>query len=431
MANDKTMIRGNTTEKDRISAIVCQSPMDSDLSYMADSIKALGLPVEKVNPASLKELTGRSDAKIIAFNLGSNPDEVIEAAKSLTGTLITATHFMFFAAGPLSLEHRIQIAEFEDGFLYDQETSFIKISNDIKYHLSSSNQVGLNVILVDDSMTESFVTKKLLEKAGYNVSAFHSPSEAYEYLTTNIPDIVVVDLHMPEMNGDTFVRLLRQNPKYLSLPVVFLSNEIDSNLKIKAVSHGADDFLSKPVNKFFPSYLANRIVRAREQKEQMDRDSLTGLLNHSTILSEIEYMITTEAVDNAAVIMLDIDHFKAVNDTHGHPVGDQVLRAISILLSRSLREGDLIGRFGGEEFLVALPNTSPANANMIMNRILQSFKNIAFENEQGVKFNCAFSAGISQLSEIGGADTALSQADKALYEAKRQGRSQVKRAANG
>lgn len=160
----------------------------------------------------------------------------------------------------------------------------------------------------------------------------------------------------------------------------------------------------------------------------MDCDSLTGLLNHSAILDEIEHAKGRADIKSISVIMLDIDHFKSVNDTYGHQTGDVVIRAIAVLLTRMLREGDLIGRFGGEEFLVALPNTSNENANIIMDRILSAFRELVFDDEKGRTFNCSFSAGVAHLEMGGDIEATLAEADKALYAAKGQGRNRVVRA---
>lgn len=423
-------------ESNRLSAVICETGVAVDQpseDYIEDCLRALGIEVIRCRRDELLNTITDSNAKILALGLSNSPLDMIDVAKLAIEHCPSICHIKFFQSTQtdLTVQDRIAIAELGIGYLYDTDTSFVKIWNDIKYHIQEVDPAGMSVLLIDDSMTESYETKKCLIEAGFEVDDFICPIEAYEHLNKCIPDIIVVDLHMPEMNGDTFVKLVRQSDKYLGLPVVYLSNETNGYLKNKAVSEGADDFVSKPVDALnFPMHLANRIVRSREQKVQMECDSLTGLLNHTAILNQISLAADSDKLDNIAIIMLDIDHFKLVNDTHGHQVGDKVIRGISILLTRMLRSGDLIGRFGGEEFLIALPNTSKENANMIMNRILKRFRDIKFDSDDYSEFHCSFSAGISQITSSNEIDLALSEADKALYQAKELGRSRVVRAAN-
>jgi len=429
LPNSDLAIRLGSSSLDRMTAVICMPDHQDNESYIADAIGALGIKVVFVKSSEFLSVIEEHGAQIIVMHL-SNPiyhKDQISLAQLAVKNLDTINHVKFYCNEDMSVMDRVSIAKMKDAFLYNEDASPAKIANDIKYHVAGVDTHALKVLLIDDSMTEAFLTKKALTDAGCDVVALYSPLEAYEQLQKETPDIIVVDLHMPEMNGDSFVRLVRQEPRFLSLPVVFLSNEDDDQLRIKAVANGADDFISKPVSPtHFPLYIANRVVRAREQGDKMNRDSLTGLLNHSSVMEHINASNNSGAFESISIIMLDIDHFKQVNDLYGHQTGDKVLRSISALLSRSLRQGDLVGRFGGEEFIVALPDTPLNNTLVIMNRILKTFKEFTFIDEYDKSFHCSFSAGVSILKPGESLDHAIGHADRMLYEAKSKGRSQVK-----
>jgi diguanylate cyclase (GGDEF)-like protein len=163
----------------------------------------------------------------------------------------------------------------------------------------------------------------------------------------------------------------------------------------------------------------------------MVRDSLTGLLNH-TVLKEqlaIEVARAARLGQKMSFAMVDIDHFKHVNDTYGHPTGDQVIKSISRLLQQRLRKSDVVGRYGGEEFAIILPNTGEEQAVRLLDELRVGFSQVRHLSE-GREFYVTFSAGIASCSNFAGANQLSNAADRALYKAKAQGRNRVTLAHN-
>ena len=194
-----------------------------------------------------------------------------------------------------------------------------------------------------------------------------------------------------------------------------------------AMRIGAEGFLTKPV---VPDELVAAVViraeRMRTLRGLMARDSLTGLFNHTMTTQLLENALSLARRDSGvlSLVMIDIDGFKAVNDTWGHPAGDQVLMALSRVLQQRLRVSDIIGRYGGEEFAVILQNADPQQAARLIDALREDFARVDFySGEHG--FHCTFSAGVAQLHGSETSMDVLQRADKSMYLAKRSGKNRV------
>src|SRR6476469_3367888 len=163
-------------------------------------------------------------------------------------------------------------------------------------------------------------------------------------------------MYMPRFNGVESTRVLRLINAYGSLPIVYLSGESDVGMQVEALRLGGDQFLIKPFNPvLLAAVVKTRIERFREPPRSTRLDGLTGLFHHTAAKSRLQTMVAKIPHHGTlTVAMIDIDHFKSINDTYGHPVGDQVIRGLAWLLKGRLRSIDLIGRYGGEEFIIAL-----------------------------------------------------------------------------
>jgi diguanylate cyclase (GGDEF)-like protein len=217
----------------------------------------------------------------------------------------------------------------------------------------------------------------------------------------------------------------------LSIPIVFLSAESDVGRQREAMSLGGDEFLHKPIEpEHLISAVRSRVIRYRALRALMVRDSLTGLLNHTSYKERLRAEVSRAKRQNKrlSVAIIDIDHFKNVNDTYGHPAGDRVIKNLSRLLKQRLRGADVIGRYGGEEFALALPDTPIEIAVNVINGLRVSFA--AIEQHAGnAIFHNTFSAGVTQLPGLMEAEALIKAADVALYASKHSGRNQVTAAA--
>ena len=283
------------------------------------------------------------------------------------------------------------------------------------------------VLIVDDSEALTAYYAAVLEQAGMVVKAINNPLDVMAPLLEFNPDLILLDIYMPECNGMELAKVIRQLDAFVSIPIVYLSAESDLDKQLFAMVLGADDFLTKPIEpQHLVSSVACRIQRSLILRSFMVRDSLTGLLNHTAIKDQLDREVaqTKRRGTPLSFAMVDIDHFKQVNDTYGHPSGDRVIKSLARLLKQRLRETDMVGRYGGEEFAVILSNTDGATAVKVLDAIRKDFSrlhHLADEKE----FSATFSCGIADVSQFGDATKLGDAADKALYKAKHAGRNKV------
>ncbi|UHD14813.1 diguanylate cyclase [Thiocapsa bogorovii] len=289
----------------------------------------------------------------------------------------------------------------------------------------------INVLVVDDDRELAQFHATVLEEAGMVAKAVSDPEQVLGLLDTFDADLVLMDMYMPDCSGPELSRILRQIPGHVSLPIIYVSSETDVERQHKALAVGADGFLTKPIE---PARLIAevglRAERMRILHSLMVRDGLTGLFNHNAIMQFLGVAVANarRAEKPLCFAMIDVDHFKAVNDTYGHPTGDQVLIALSRTLRLRLREDDLVGRYGGEEFAVVLNGVGAEQAKRILDALRTSFWNVTFFSD-GQEFRCTFSVGVSDFPTFDTPDAMTEAADRALYRAKNGGRNRVEIAA--
>jgi len=296
--------------------------------------------------------------------------------------------------------------------------------------VQSNEQEQYRVLVVEDSRVAVALIQRTLAQHDIDTRAINDPARLLEALESYKPDLVLMDMHMPRFNGVEATRVLRQMAAYSALPIVYLSGESDVGMQVEALRLGGDQFLMKPFNPvLLAAVVKTRIERFRETRRSTRLDGLTGLLNHTSAKSRLHAMVRdTESQGALTVAMIDIDHFKSINDTYGHPVGDQVIRGLAWLLKGRLRSVDLIGRYGGEEFMIALPGVDTARAAPVIDRIRRDFSALPHAHPEGALF-ATFSAGVACFPSIHPSAAGLTEAaDQALLKAKRLGRNRVEKA---
>ena len=286
------------------------------------------------------------------------------------------------------------------------------------------------ILIIDDDLATAEHSAAVLRDAGMEVKVLEKISSMLGTLGEYRPELILMDVYMPDCNGIDLARLIRQDNMYLDVPIVFLSSETDFQKQLDAIESGGDDFLTKPIQPaHLVSALSSRVMRYRGLRSLIMRDSLTGLYNHSALKEHLarEIARTKRSLTHLSLAMVDIDHFKHVNDSYGHPVGDQVIRALARLLQQRLRRGDIIGRYGGEEFAVIMPGTPATAAIRVLDEIRESFSRIRHYAESQ-DFTATFSAGVAELATDTDMDELFRVADLALYKAKRDGRNCIRNA---
>ncbi|PVY76502.1 response regulator receiver modulated diguanylate cyclase [Tamilnaduibacter salinus] len=287
------------------------------------------------------------------------------------------------------------------------------------------------VLVLDDSRAQAKFMENALNRAGMKAYVITDPMRIIHALEEFSPEIIILDMYMPGCTGMEIARVIRQQDRLHSVPIIYLSAEDDVSKQLHAMSLGGDDFLTKPIDpKHLVATIHNRGRRARSLLALMIRDSLTGLFNHTHTLSLLEQEISRarQSGNTLCFVMLDIDHFKHINDSYGHPIGDRILRNLSMFLKQRLRKTDHIGRYGGEEFAIILPDTDAGDARRVIDEIRGRFSELT-QHAGAQSFTVTFSCGVARWNGES-AQTLCERADRALYSVKENGRNNVAVAAD-
>jgi diguanylate cyclase (GGDEF)-like protein len=315
-----------------------------------------------------------------------------------------------------------------DGY-FEKPVDWEGLMRRLLHLLESEKQEPVRILSVEDDPQQAALLQAVLESAGYEVRVCDDPTRFETDLIGFGPDLVIMDILLPGVTGYDLVRYLRQDERYATLPVLFLTTEREVHARIETARAGGDDHLVKPVSPgLLLSTVAARAERARFVKSLLDRDGLTRLLTHTAFLERARAAVSLKSRNpgrSSAWVMIDLDNFKMINDRHGHPVGDRVLSALAALLRRRLRQSDTIGRYGGEEFAILINDLQEGQVVRLVSRVLDEFAQIEHPAPGGT-FHATFSAGVAMLdSATMDLDRWRKAADDALYSAKAAGRRRV------
>jgi two-component system, cell cycle response regulator len=293
------------------------------------------------------------------------------------------------------------------------------------------------VLLVEDSAAIRALVRRMLVAGGHAVVEAAGGAAALMVCREQQPDVVLLDVEMPEMSGWDVLAAMKADPDLRDVPVVFLTGRSDTTDMVDGLRLGAHDYLRKPCE---PTELLARVQAAarvkrlqdelRQRNEDLDRisrtDALTGLRNRRHVEEYLAKLtsLARRNLEPIAVLVIDIDHFKSVNDEHGHEAGDAVLREVAGRMQDSVRLEDMVGRWGGEEFLVVLPNTTDQGAAELAERLRQVVADTPCRLADGDAVQVTISVGCAA-SLIDDAGILVRSADAAMYEAKQTGRNRV------
>ncbi len=298
------------------------------------------------------------------------------------------------------------------------------------------------ILVVDDSKSQLDWLVSVLSREGYDVRSAADGKEAVRKVKGEGPDLVLLDRILPDMDGLEVVRIIK-NVQDQFIPVIMLSAKGDVASKVAGLKLGADDYLAKPFAEaeILARCAAMLRIKAlenelretqRKLQEQSVTDGLTGLKNRRLFDERLgeEWSRAQRYSDPVSLIMIDLDHFKQVNDRHGHPMGDLVLREAAALIRRSLRDPDICARYGGEEFAIILPKTHLQGALTVAERIWRELNAKVYRDASAqppVEVRVTASIGIAfyPSKDITSAQLLLRYADEALYQAKRAGRNKI------
>lgn len=311
--------------------------------------------------------------------------------------------------------------------LYTEPVDVPQMESRLHFLIERGRRDGIRVMLVDDDRDLLAMCAHVLESEGMVVFQVDCPALALAGMARFRPEVLLLDVRMPDCTGPELAQVIRLNPEWMHVPIVYMSQQSDGEDQLMATRKAGEGFVAKPID---PKELVATVCasgrHARQMIETSSRDSLTGLLKHSYIKEHLAAELERAARDGSHVcaVVLDIDNFKSVNDTHGHQVGDLVIRTIATVLRQRLRPFDGIGRLGGEEFLIVLSNCSADHALAIMDEVSLRVAEIEFAGNAR-HFRVTFSAGIAESAPSTLPADLLAAADKAMYRGKLLGRNRI------
>jgi len=308
--------------------------------------------------------------------------------------------------------------------------------NDIHYIIQTIQRLQKNqkhqVLVVDDSMVFRKQLQNMLENMFFQVITVAHGEEALGMLQVK-PNIslVLTDYNMPVMDGLELTLAIRETYSKDELCILALSGNDDEEISAMFLKHGANDYIKKPFSKEEFSVRINNSIEALENIQMImnyaNRDFLTGLYNRRYFYNTItEYLDSIkESGEKCAVAMIDIDHFKKVNDTYGHDMGDKAIIALADILRSSTNPTDVVARFGGEEFCVVLKNINRYSAMDILERIRTTVESFSLPVDENTQLQLTISIGATIHDFEDTLDDTINQADMLLYKAKNNGRNQL------
>ncbi|MCE9599300.1 MAG: diguanylate cyclase [Spirochaetia bacterium] len=283
------------------------------------------------------------------------------------------------------------------------------------------------VLIVESDSTLASEFETILRNAGILTCVISNPLTIYSAVADFSPELILMDLYYPEILGMELAAVMRQQHEFQSIPIVFHSNDTDQGRQTVALQKGGDDYLTRPIHpEYLVLFVLSRVDRARSLHSLMRRDSLTGLLTHTGIHEALEQRIKSASVEGKEVpfVIVDIDKFKRINDTYGHPIGDIVLKSLARLLKQRVWSADVVGRLGGEEFGIIINSMDAMTASRIFNEIRVDFAQIRHTSDAG-DFYATFSCGIASYPRYGDLIEMENAAERAVRHAKNLGGNKV------
>jgi two-component system cell cycle response regulator len=304
--------------------------------------------------------------------------------------------------------------------------------------MAVAHQQPQNVLVVHGSSSSATALAKVLGREPLTVDVVQDATSALEYVLRAAADLVLLDLELPGTDGIEVLKRVRASPSHRYLPVIMISARDDRQRRLDAFRCGADDFILDPWDDDELMARVHRMLALRRRVDQLllrsaelhqlsITDGLTQLHNHRFFQDRLreEFRRAQRYDDPLSLVILDIDHFKQINDTHGHPAGDQVLLDVAHCIQVNVRDTDLVARYGGEEFAVILPKTHLAGALTVAERIWRSIGALVTGPAGSVHVTASLGLSGYPNRAVGSAEQLVRTADQALYRAKKEGRNKI------
>lgn len=292
--------------------------------------------------------------------------------------------------------------------------------------------MGAKILLVEHNINNTKLLKEVLLNEGYTVHTTDNGLDVLDLAIKIRPDIILLDINMPGLDGFEVCKLLKKSYEVNDIPVIMVTAKYTSSYVKKALELGAFDYIKKPFDEEEIIARTNSALRFKFQqdklKEMAMKDSLTGLYNHGLLIElfEKEFSRHNRMKKNISFVMIDIDNFKGINDNFGHLTGDMVLREVSNIILKSIRIGDIAGRYGGEEFSIVLCDVDKEKSFSICERIRENIENFNFStDDKSIDVTVSIGICFKNIEDNISSTEMIKRADFALYKAKKNGRNKL------
>lgn len=341
------------------------------------------------------------------------------------------------------LRNRLAIREIENRFHSESEQSDSESDTQAGDHtLSQPGGDPAQILLIDDDEGQSRLLTAYLGQLDCKIHHSVNGQAGLDWMKSHRVDLVVTDLLLPDLDGFEVIKQVRSNPRFEHTPVLAMSVLSEVEDRVRALNVGADDFILKGFTGIEFRARTERLLRLKLRMDELRQryheaakravtDSLTGLVTHGYICETLAHELqgASRAKEQHSVIFVDVDHFKAFNDTFGHALGDEVLHRVAGVIVETVRTSDTPGRYGGEEFVISLPRTTAEEAALVAERIRQRIESVPItvtEGDEPRELRITASLGVATFpTDASDVDSLLQHADEAMYAAKQAGRNSV------
>ncbi|HLO51418.1 MAG TPA: response regulator [Kamptonema sp.] len=327
------------------------------------------------------------------------------------------------------LSDRVEVARLGGNVFLEKPISSEEIVKAVTQELNRTQKPEARILIVDDDRHVLAALSALLQPWGFRIITLADPQQFWQTLEASGPDLLILDIEMPDFSGIELCQVVRSDSRWSELPVLFLSSHNDPDIIHQVFTVGADDYVQKPIAG--PELIArilNRLDRTRILHRFAEIDELTGIATRRKSIQELERLLHLAERQNQPLcfMILDLDGFKQVNDRYGHEVGDRVLSLLGKHLKQFFRSEDIVARWGGEEFVLGIYGMRREQGAKRLNDFLKNWCEQKFTDTNNQTFQVTFSAGVAEYSYDGANLQELYRAaDAALYQAKAMGRNRV------
>ncbi len=417
--------------RDTLGAVLV---MDDDAQWLSE-VERLGqeqgvrvLTAQDMDEAEERVRGQWLDGALLHVHLGGPEGGYATAARLRALERLHTLPLAFFSADG-DLLHRVAAVHAGASLYLPRPFSAADFTGAVEQLVAARRPERSRVLVVDDDPEAMVELRGAVTGHHMEVVGLEDPFRLLEALAEHRPDLLLLDVGLPGPSGFDLCRILRSMPEWQQLPILLLTSRLGVEFRVAAFEAGADDYLTKPVlGEELVARVHSRLERVRLVRERAERDPLTGLLLRRPFLEALRARLSEARRQHKplALCFLDVDHFKQVNDTHGHLAGDHVLTRLGRLLAMRFRREDVRGRWGGEEFVVTLMGETAESAREILARTAAELARVRFEGERGEPFHVTFSAGIAEAVKDGAdVESLLRAADARLYRAKAHGRDRI------